>query len=102
MGLLEQCCQTHRLNINKLDPASLLFLQDVHNKLQRTEGALSVAHQELNDLKSQFVEQEEAMHELQATLDSKETLLNTISMAACECLLASCDSTFFAHCGMTW
>lgn len=77
--------QAYGLVVNSLEALNTLVrLQDTHKKLQRTEGALDVAHTELQDLKSQFAEQEEAMHELQTTLDSKETLLNTISMAACE------------------
>ena len=61
-----------------------LWLQATQQDLQRTEGALETAHVELEDLKAHMREQEVAIQELQEALNSKETLLNTISMAACK------------------
>lgn len=59
-------------------------LQSTQQALQRTEGALEAAHMELDSIKSHIAEQDAAMEELQNELNQKESLLNTISMAACK------------------
>ena len=59
-------------------------LQATQKELQHSQGALEASHMKLSSLKNHATEQEAAITELQNTLNSKETLLNTISMAACE------------------